>query len=262
METPPNYSQYPRPGQAGGFGGGGRGYRGPGIYFDFINDAWSMVMKNMGVYVVGALIVLVISQVVNLPFSFLNNQIIYGSPIGQPKPGEFPSFTPVMVPLLMLSLLIPISVGQVMNIGLSLCALEEADTGSTSVNTLFGGFRHFFSVAATSILYILAIYVGVLLCIIPAFYVAGVFAFAPIIAAREGLGPIQSMQRSFEMLKPYAWANFGFLFLASLINVLGVIACCVGLLWTTPIMYIGLALHYREFRGPANQGFVAPTMAP
>jgi hypothetical protein len=247
METPPNYSQYPRPDQSGGFGTSGRGYRGPGIYFDYINEAWDMVRKNMAVYVVGALLVII-------------NAAMYGSPMG-PKPGEMPHFNPSMIPLSLIAFLIPMSISQVLNTGISLCALEEADTGATSINTLFSGFRYFINVAATCLLYILAIYVGLVLCIIPAFYVAGLFAFAPIIAAREGLGPIQSMQRSSEMLKPFAWANFGFMFVASFINILGVIACCVGLLWTTPILYIGLALHYRDFRGAA-QGYVAPSMAP
>lgn len=220
-----------------------------------------MVRKNMAVYVVGALLIMIISQVVNIPFSLLNNLILYGNATG-PKPGEIPHFSPSSVPLMMLAFMIPFAISQVMNVGLSLCALEEADNGSTSINTLFAGFRNFLNVGATSILYVLAIYVGIVLCIVPAFYIAGVFAFAPIIAAREGLGPIQSMQRSYEMLKPYAWANFGFLFVAGMVNIIGLLACCIGVLWTLPISYIGIALHYREFRGPGNQGFIAPTTTP
>ena len=264
METPPNYSQYPRSGPGGsGFMSGGRGYRGPGIYFDYLSEAWTMITKNMPVYVVSALLIMVISQVLNMPFSFLNNAVLYGSPMG-PKPGEMPHFNPALLGISFFAFLIPVAVGQVLNIGLSLCALEEADTGATSLNTLFSGFRYFINVSVTCILYILAIYLGVLLCIVPAFYIGGVFAFAPIIAAKEGLGPIQSMQRSYDMLKPYAWANFGFMFVASMINILGVLACCFGLLWTTPILYVGLALHYRDFRGPINQGYAAPmpTMTP
>ena len=262
METPPDYSQYPRPNQFGGIGSGsGRPYRGPGIYFDFLNDAWNMVMKNMGVYVVGTLLVFIITQVVNIPFSLLNNVILGQNPFDPgSRRNSMPNFSYASVPLLMLSSLIPMAVGQVLNAGISLAALEEADTGMTTLNTIFSGFRYFVNVAVTSVLYILAIYIGIIFCFIPGIYIAGAFAFAPIIAAKEGLGPIQSMQRSYEMLKPFAWANFGFLFVASLINIIGIIACCVGMLWTIPIMYIGIALHYREFRGPANQGFVAPTM--
>lgn len=263
METPPDFSQYPRPNLGGGFGSGGRGYRGPGIYFDFIGDAWKMVQKNMGVYVVGTLIYLVLNQIINLPFQAMANTLMYGNPLGAgvgAKPGDLPHINFAMIPVAILIYLIPTAIISVIALGITLCGLEEADTGSTSLNTMFSGFKNFLNVALTSLLYIAAIYAATLLCIVPGFYVAGAFAFAPIIAAKEGLGPVQSMQRSYEYLKPHAWNYFGFLFVSGLVACLGLFACCVGVLWSLPIYMIGLALHYREFRGPGNQGYVAPTI--
>ncbi len=260
METPPNYTQYPRDPQGGGPSGSGRGYRGPGVYFDFITDGFNMMKNNMGVYVVGVLIALVLGWVVSFPFSMIQNVLLSGNPLGRTDPGKVPAFSFAMLPVVMLLSLIPAAISQVLTLGISLCALEEADNGATSLNTMFSGFRNFVPVALTSLLYIIAVYIGLIFCIVPGIYVAGAFAFAPIVAAKEGLGPVQAMQRSYEMLKPHAWAYFGFMFVAAIIGGLGVIACCVGVLFTLPIMHIGLALHYREFRGPLNQGYVAPTV--
>jgi uncharacterized membrane protein len=260
MEIPPNYSQYPRNDQIGGAGGSGRGYRGPGVYYDFISESWEMIKKNMGVYVVAVLLAGIISQVINFPFSMISNNLLYGNPLGvqSTKPGEFPQVNWVMAPFAIILLLVPGAISQVINIGISLCALEEADTGTTNLNTMFSGFRNFVPVALTTLLYVLAVYVGLFLCIVPGIYVAGVFTFAPIISAKEGLGPIEAMKKSYSMLRTNAWAIFGVLFVSLLASCLGIIACCVGVLFTAPIMYICLALHYREFRGPLNQGYVAP----
>jgi uncharacterized membrane protein YjgN (DUF898 family) len=260
METPPNYSQYPRAGQTGGVGGSGRGYRGPGVYFDFISESWEMIKKNMGVYVVAVLLAGIINQIISFPFSMISNNLLYGNPLGvqNPRPGELPPINWSMLPIAVVLVLIPGAIANVITIGISLCALEEADTGATNLNTMFSGFRNFLPLALTTFLYILVVYVGLFLCLVPGIYVAGVFGFAPIISAKEGLGPIEAMKKSYWMLKGHAWAFCGIMLVAVLASGLGIIACCVGILFTAPIVHICLALHYREFRGPLNQGYVAP----
>lgn len=243
-------------------GGGGRGYRGPGVYFDFITDAFNMMKNNMGVYVVGALIALGITYAIQIPMSLLQNTLLYGSPLGTMRPERQFDVNWPMLPVLLIISLIPTAISQVLMLGLSLCALEEADTGSTSISTMFSGFRNFLPVAAATILYTIAIYVGTLFCIVPGIFLTGVLAFAPIICAKEGVGPIEGMKRSYYMLKSNAWMFFLYLLVAWIVSLAGAIACCVGVLFTFPIVHIGMALHYREFRGPLNQGFVAPTMTP
>ncbi|MEI8281782.1 MAG: hypothetical protein WCG75_05200 [Armatimonadota bacterium] len=260
METPPDYSQYARPGQPAGPGGGGRGYRGPGVYFDFITDAFNMVKNNLGVYLVATLITFAVWFAVQFPLNIVNNMLLMGNPLGTTGSRGVPQMNYTMLPVVMIIALIPAAVQQMLMVGISMCALEEADSGQTNINTMFSAFRNFLPVVLTNMLYILAIYIGAIFCVIPAFFVAGAFAFAPIISATEGLGPVQSMQKSLTMLKTNAWAMFGFLFVCSLLNVLGLAACCVGVLFTFPIYQIGLALHYREFRGPLGQGYVAPTV--
>jgi hypothetical protein len=260
METPPNYSQYPRAGQTGGVGGSGRGYRGPGIYFDFISEAFNIVKNNLGVYAVGALLALIIFYAVQIPFSFMTNMIAYGSPTGSPKidSNGLPKMNFMVFPISIVIGIIPGAVLQAMCVGMSLCALEEADTGKTSINTMFSGFRNFLPLLGTVVLTQIATTIGMIFCIFPFFLVAGVLSFAPLFTVHEGLGPIEAITKSFNLLKPYIWPMGGFFFVTSLVSGLGICACGIGIFFTLPILYICIALHYREFRGPLNQGFVAP----
>jgi hypothetical protein len=260
METPPNYSQYPRPGQGPGTGGGGRGYRGPGVYFDFITEAFNIMKNNMGVYVVGSLIALVAFYAIQLPFSFLTNGMLYGNASGTPKfdANGMPKMNLGAFPVMMLVGLIPATVLQAFGVGLSLCALEEADTGTTTLNTMFSGFKNFLPLLGTVVLTLIATYIGLALCIIPGFLVAGALSIAPLITVHEGLGPIEAMSKSFNQLKAHIFPMAGFFFVASLVSYIGGCACCIGVLFTFPTLYITIALHYREFRGPLNQGYVAP----
>ena len=252
METPPpSYSQYPRGPQQFGIG---MPTRTPGIYFDYISVAFNMIWKNAGVYVVATLLIMVIGQAINFPLSFLNNYILFGRIDGRFDPNHLD--TGMMLarfPLLIASVMIPTSILQVMYVGITLCAIEEADTGRTSINTMFSGFRHTLPVIGTSLLYFLLIYVGFILCFVPGVFVIGALGLAPTIAAKEGLGPIQSLQKSYQIMKSNAWAFAGLLFVAGLTNILGVLACCIGVLVTIPIQYVVTALTYRDFRENNSQ---------
>lgn len=257
METPPNYTSYPR---AGGVGGGGRPYRGQGIHFEFITDAFDMIKKRMDVYVVGSLLVMVLTQIIQFPFSFINNYLMYGSWLGGGKvgPNGMPIIHWINMPFVLILSLIPTAIAQGLGIGLTLCALEDADTGNTSLGTLFSGFRNFLPMAATYFLYMLATLIGTICCIIPGIYLGGALAFGPIMVVKEGLGPIEALQKSYKMMSPYAFMYFLLIFVAGLTNFLGLFACCIGILFTYPIMFIVVALQYREFRGPLDQNYQAP----
>ena len=261
METPPNYTQYPRGGNSGGFGGGRR-YRGPGVYFDYIGEAFNMVRNNMGVYVVGALLALVIFYTVQFPFSILENTILYGGPLkgAQVDANGFPKINFAGLPVVMLLSIIPGAVLQAMYCGISLCALEEADTGKTNLSTMFSGFRNFLPLLGTVVLSQILMTFGIILLCIPFFFVMGALAFAPLLTVHEALNPIEAIQKSYTMLKGNV-AMFTLFYIATaIVSTLGCCACGIGILFTFPILYICIALHYREFRGPLNQGYVAPTV--
>ena len=127
-------------------------------------------------------------------------------------------------------------------------AIEEADTGSTTISTFFKPMKRFWPLIGTVFITQLLIGLGSILCFVPGFYLSGILVFAPTICVHEGLGPIQSIQKSYEMTKNYAWMMALLVFVATMVGSLGAMACYVGFIFSLPVQYVTLALHYREFR--------------
>ena len=255
MEAPPNYTQYPRPNQPGGFGGG---YRGPGVYFEMIGEAFTAIFRNPKIYIgaggitlgmialaYGALFITFIAIMPAQDSTRLNSTPVSNAQIG------------TLITLYGILFLV-IFLARVLMVGVCACTIEEADTGSTSFKTLFSPFRRILPVTGCIILCQLAMAVGMVLCYVPGLYLMGVLAFAPEICLVEKLGPVESIQKSYEMIKPFAWMMVLMMFVLSLLTGVGAMACGVGLAVTIPIQYVVLGLHYREFRGPNRLGAQGP----
>ena len=252
METPPSGSAaYPR----GNQNFGGAPFRGPGVYFDYINTAFSMITKNAAVYVLGSFIILLMFYGMVFPLSFLSNYISYGSATGPRNlaPDQYLFSVARSMPVSLAVNLIPGTLFYMLFTGISLCAIEQADTGVTSINTVFKGFNNFGNTFVCCILMYFAMTIGFYFCCVPFFFLGGLFAFVPIISATEGLGVAACFSKSIDMLKPYILPMAGLYFVASLIGGLGVCLCGLGLFITFPILYVVIGLHYRDFRGPVSQ---------
>ena len=90
----------------------------------------------------------------------------------------------------------------------------------------------------TIVLQYIANMVGVMLCIVGVFATMTLFFWAPMLAAEGELAPMDAMKASFA----HAKANFGeifiFLLMGSLINMAGLMVCCVGIFITIPVTFV------------------------
>ena len=252
---PPNYVQYPR----GPGGGGGGSFRGPGIYFEFISQSFQMIQKNLAVYALGAFLVIMITQAIQVPLSFANNFLIYGGMIPKYTRDGMPMVQWQNMPILFLLYTIPYGITQALSVGISMCAIEEADTGTTVLNTMFSKLRLILPLLGVVLIMQVLVIIGFVCCIVPGIYLMGSLILAPIFVMNEELGPIEAIKKSYELMKPYAWMSFLLIFVSGIVSGLGVFACCIGYIFTMPIRPIVLGLTYREFRGPLTTGFQVPT---
>jgi uncharacterized membrane protein len=249
METPP-MSNYPRG------DGGNANYamptRGPGVYFDYIGIAWKMITKNPSVYIVGGIVMLIAAVAVQIPAQVLS-MAMGGSKVSiDPTTGATsggPSLA--LIPLTLVLSLVSSAVTTALMTGMSLAAIEEADTGSTRFETLFSGFKNFGNLFVGSILYTIAIYIGMLFCLVPGIYLSGALSLSLLIIIKEGLNGVDGLKASMERMKPYAFSMFGLLLVSLICSLLGAIACGIGLLVTWPIYSIVIGLTYRDFRSHA-----------
>ncbi len=241
MEVPPNYSNYPR----GEQGNHAIPTRGPGVYFDYINQAFTMMKAEPTVFVLGSLAIFVLTMLVQAPFQVINQVMM---PQASKDPEAAMGMLAILLPISAIEGILLGGLQWALYTGISLATIEYADTGSTKFETLFSGFKNFGQLLLASILYSIALMVGFVCCIVPMFYLIGALAFTQLIVIKEHIPAIPAMKRSYALLKPFAWSMAGLIIVTGLLNIVGFLACCVGLLVTMPIMYMVVGLAYRDFR--------------
>lgn len=83
-----------------------------------------------------------------------------------------------------------------------------------------------------------------LVCAIPATYLAVCWKFTlPLIVDRQ-MDFGAAMKASWKMVNKHWWQVFGLMILISLLNLAGLCACCVGVLFTIPVGFAALMIAY------------------
>ena len=88
-----------------------------------------------------------------------------------------------------------------------------------------------------------------LLCAIPATYLGVCWKFTLPLIIDQQMDFWTAMKTSWKMVNKHWWQIFGLTFLISLLNIAGLCACCVGLLFTIPIGIAALMIAYETIFG-------------
>jgi hypothetical protein len=130
---------------------------------------------------------------------------------------------------------------------LSMLRLSRGDE-SVDFGDLFAGFSKFLNLVLLSLLMGVITVVGFLFCIVP-----GVMAFlglwpAYLLVMEDDLGPVEAIQAAWELTDGFKGSLFIYAICAGLMGILGLLACCVGVFVTGPIVAIGWTVAYDELR--------------
>lgn len=200
---------------------------------DAISYGIDAFKKYPGPLVVITLVFLVVSGVINgLGSAFQDETLIY-----------------------ILLQLLSAFVGILLYMGMIRVALKVTAGVVPEVNDLFKT-DHFGSYLGAAILVGLAVFVGLLLCIIPGIYVGIMLGFFGFIVIGRGEKAIDSISASAELTRNHR----GTLFLLGLavfgINIVGALLCGVGLLVSYPVTIVAMGYAYRVLSGetPAPVG--------
>ena len=111
----------------------------------------------------------------------------------------------------------------------------------------FKNARHtFLFYLGVNIVYLLIVTAGCLCCILPGIFLAVRLMFAPMIAINHPeLTFSEAFTRSWQMTKGHFWKLIGLYLLVILLNILGIICCCVGYLLTIVITYMMYGYAYK-----------------
>lgn len=88
-----------------------------------------------------------------------------------------------------------------------------------------------------------------LLCAIPATYLSVCWKFTLPLIVDKQLDFAAAMKTSWQMVNKHWWQVFGLVILISLLNVAGLCACCVGVLFSIPIGFAALMIAYETIFG-------------
>ena len=101
-----------------------------------------------------------------------------------------------------------------------------------------------------SILFGIGVAIGIVLCVIPGIIFAVVYHFyGYVIVENPATGAIDSLKKAADISRGHRWELFGLFIVLILINIVGVIACLVGVLFTAGISAVAVAYAYRSLSG-------------
>ena len=111
---------------------------------------------------------------------------------------------------------------------------------------VFSGFERFGKLLVVYLAYGFAVFLGILLCVLPGIYLAIVLYPSFLIAMESDAPPIDCLKRSFTLTNPYFGQLLGLSILSIGVSLLGLMACCVGILAAGPIVQLAWMAAYDE----------------
>lgn len=228
----------------------------------YVSAALERVWKNPTIYVLGTFVLLILGYATQIPGTIIQ-QLYYGpNPTFQLDLGMYAIST--------LLSFVPSIISQMFLLGVSVATIEEMDTGTCTFQTLFGGFRNGVNVFVTILVSWILLYAGVAVVAVPLYFAFGVSlqffigtimasilssilmlgytSFAPLMCIYENETWSSALVRSARVCKRDGLGIGAVLTVTLLINFVGILACCVGVLVTLPLLYVVQAMHYRDYR--------------
>jgi hypothetical protein len=202
-----------------------------------LSFAWEKLQQNIGPWLIMALA----PFVVFLVFAFLFLLAVLPAATGDAG---------ALIALFLMAFvaLLAIVAGLVVSRGLYRAALGVCEGRSPDPRTIFQ-FDNIGPFVIVSFLYGLAIFIGMILCLIPGLIAAVVFAWAPWAVVDRDMEPVEAMKYSLELVKQRPGEIILFLVVIQVINGVAGSVCGLLLLATVPLTLMAQAYGWRQLAG-------------
>ena len=132
--------------------------------------------------------------------------------------------------------------------GFIVAGLKAVRGSKVEFMDLFAGFTRLGAVLAWSILGGIATALGMLFLVLPGIIVALGLSQAGFLVFDRGMGGLDGLKASWKLMTGYRWTFFLLMLTLIGINVLGVLALCIGFFVTAPLTAVVLAVFYERVR--------------
>lgn len=136
-------------------------------------------------------------------------------------------------------------VSSILGLGVLRFFLNIVDGKPTQISMLFTEWRKFFTYFIASLIYGLAVGVGLLLLIVPGIYIAIKYGYYQYAIVDRNMGILDSLNYSASITENSKMNLFVLGILGFLIIIAGIIALLVGLVFALPLVYMASAVAYR-----------------
>jgi uncharacterized membrane protein len=224
---------------------------------DWIGEGWNMFAEQWKVWVLNSLILSLVTVVPAIGIYIFMFFALASAGSGSAGLGLFfvALICGVVVLLVLLSLYLIA--------GMYNTAFKQLRGEPISVSDLFSGGERLTSLLGASFLVGILVAIGALLCIIPAFIVAGALYFTVPLVVERRLSVGDAIQASRDATRGDLFKFVLFAFVVSLIAQSGSYLCYVGMLVTWPLQYTIGAIAYRDVFGvPGARSFASKAAPP
>jgi uncharacterized membrane protein len=141
-------------------------------------------------------------------------------------------------------------VGLLITLGWLRVALEITNGVKPELGDVFKAEGYGVFLVASILFYIGAV-IGFILLIVPGIIFVATFGFYGCVVAQrgDGVGVIESLQRSADLTRGHRWTLFGMAIVLFLVNIVGLIASFVGVTFTLGITLVAWGYLYRALNG-------------
>lgn len=209
---------------------------------DVISSSWAIYKRELGIVVGSIFVAGIVSGIAGAPAQVINtiNDM-------QQRQGQNPE--PVMVIAGLLLMIPGYLAAWFLQIGVTKVLLQVARGEETTIGDIFSGGRYFLRMLGSTLLFIFMIIAGLIACVVPGFLVLLMFWPYVYSLVDEDPGGVGCLWRA----KEISQGNWGAAFVLSLaacgINLLGFMACCVGIIFTAPLTQLMFAVAYCRMTG-------------
>jgi hypothetical protein len=218
------------------------------VRYDIIGEAWTLFKEKMGTWILITLVALVVFIAVYAVVMIATAMVIgFSGPAGGPGQQAGGQNAIIFIAVQIGTTLIIMFVTSFLMAGVFRAAINQVRGLPIAVGDLFQVGDVFFPVFLASILMTLAMYAGLILCIIPGLYIYARFSLTVPLIVDGRMSATQAMGLSWQALKGQVFHAFVFMFVVGLLAELGFLACGIGALFTIPLYPLCYAILYRDF---------------
>lgn len=149
----------------------------------------------------------------------------------------------------------------ILSMGMLKLTLDLVDKHPTDFNQLFSCYPLTFSAVVAALILGIAFQIGLFLLMVPGIILFIKLQFFPFFIVEDGCGPIEALQKSWQLTKGVKWKIFLFDLVMCLLNGFGSICFGVGVFVTAPITVVAASFIYRRLQA-SSQATDAKTPSP